>query len=257
MEGFAPVQDTEGSRPASYTTSRLAAVAGYSLQQIRDLEQLGVIPAAARESNGYRRFGEAHVVALRAYRQLAISVGPVLARATMREMRDLTHDEAVARIVALHVDVARSRDQTLAALRALDGIVDERSHEAAPAPEDSMSITELAAALGVRSSALRFWEQQGLITPERSDRLTARRYPPAAVMEARIVTALRAGGYRIPAVHAVMASLRTMSGAEDARKALQDRLQNIAVRSEALLLAGTDLVGLLRGRTPESRSVKR
>jgi DNA-binding transcriptional MerR regulator len=240
------VQDTDGARPASYTTSRLAALAGCSVQQVRDLERLGVIPPATRQTNGYRRFGAVHVIALRAYRRLAASVGPVLARTTMRELHHLAHEEAVARLVALHVDLARSRDQTLAALRALDGIVDEGAREAAPAPEDSMSITDLAAALGVRSSALRFWEQQGLITPERPDGLIARRYPPDAVREARIIVALRAGGYRIPAVRAVMVSLRAVGGAGGARDALHDRLQDIAARSEALLLAGSDLAGLLR-----------
>lgn len=240
------MNDTSVSGSARYTTSRLAATAGYSVQQVRDLERLNVIPPAVRQPNGYRQFTTVHVTALRAYRQLALSVGPVIARATMREIRDLSHEEAVARILALHVDLARSRDDTLTALRALDSIVDESTHEAAPAPHDSMSITELSAALGVRSSTLRFWEQQGLITPERPEGLSARRYPPGAVRDARIVAALRAGGYRIPAVHAVMASLQAMDDTSEARDALQDRLQNIAAQSEALLLAGTDIAGLLR-----------
>lgn len=91
-----------------YTTSRLAAVSGYSVQQIRDLEHLDVIPPAVRQPNGYRQFTSIHVTALRAYRHLAIAVGPVVARATMREMRHLPSDEAIARIVALHVGLARS-----------------------------------------------------------------------------------------------------------------------------------------------------
>lgn len=240
------MRDTNESGSARYTTSHLAAVAGYSVQQVRDLERLDVIPPAARQPNGYRQFTTVHVTALRAYRHLAIAVGPVIARTTMRDLRDLPYDEAVASIVALHVNLARSRDETLAALRALDGIVDESAHEAAPSPEDSMSITELAAALGVRSSTLRFWEQQGLITPERPEGLSARRYPPEAIRDARIVASLRAGGYRIPAVHAVMASLRTVNDTTDARGALQKRLQSIAAQSEALLLAGADIAGLLR-----------
>ena len=33
-----------------------------------------------------------------------------------------------------------------------------------------MTITELAAALGVRASTLRFWEQEGLVSPDRVTR---------------------------------------------------------------------------------------
>ena len=229
-----------------YSTSLLAAASGYSVQQVRDLEHLGVIPPALRQSNGYRQFTSSHATALRAYRQLAIAVGPVIARATMREIRHLPSDEAIAHIVVLHVDLARARNDTLSALSALNTIVDEGVHDAPSAPADTMTITELSGALGVRSSTLRFWESQGLITPDRVEPHGARRYPPKAVSDARIVTVLRAGGYRIPSVSAVMTSLRELGDASDARQALHARLQNIATRSAALLRAGTDLADSLR-----------
>lgn len=228
-----------------YTTSQLAAVSGYSAQQVRDLDRLGVIPPAVRQSNGYRQFTRIHVTALRAYRDLAIAVGPVVARATLRDVRHLPLDEAIARIVALHVDLARSRDDAIAALRALDSIVDESAHDTPAAPGDTMSITELSTALGVRSSTLRFWEQEGLITPERDEPLAARRYPPDTVRDARIVATLRAGDYRIPAIQAVMTSLHFLDSTTDARKALHNRLRDIASRSDALLRAGADLSNLL------------
>jgi DNA-binding transcriptional MerR regulator len=242
--------------PVPYTTSGLAAASGYSVQQIRDLENLGVIPPAVRRPNGYRRFTDLHRAALEAYRLLAIAVGPVAARATMSEARRLPFDEAVARIVALHIELARARADTIAALDALDVIVDESAHDAPSAPGDTMSITQLSGALAVRSSTLRFWEQEGLVAPERDELLGTRRYPPDAVRDARIVAALRAGGYRIPAVRAVMTSLHSLGDAADARSALQDRLLAIAARSEALLRAGAALADLLTSQSP-SRSTPR
>ena len=228
-----------------YSTGRLAAASGYSVQQIRDLERLAVIPAALRRANGYRQFGGTHLVALRAYRNLAVAVGPVVARTTMRDVRSLPYDEAVARVVALHVALARARDDTMIALQALDAIVDESAREAPALPDDSMAITELSLALGVRSSTLRFWEQEGLITPERKGPARTRDYPPEAVRDARIVAALRAGGYRVPAVRAIMTSLAGTGDPAEARDALQGRLRSIAARSEALLRAGTDVADLL------------
>ena len=160
----------------------------------------------------------------------------------MLEIRDRPANEAIALVVALHVELARSRDDTIAALHALDGIVEESTHDAFAVPADTMSITELSAALGVRSSTLRFWEREGLLAPEREEPLAIRRYPPDAVRDARIVAALRAGGYRIPAVDAVMTSLRALGDTSDA---LRDRLQIIAARSAALLRAGNDFVELV------------
>lgn len=126
------VTRTAGAELEWFTTSQVAAASGYSAQQVRDLERLGVIPTSVRQGNGYRRFTQIHLTVLRAYRDLAISVGPVVARATMRDIRQVPHDEAVARIVALHVDLARHREDALAALRALDSIVDEGAGDAPP-----------------------------------------------------------------------------------------------------------------------------
>ncbi|MGY5764794.1 MerR family transcriptional regulator [Brachybacterium sp. DNPG3] len=244
-----------GAAGGRWSTGGLAALSGCSVQQVRDLERLGVIPPAIRRTNGYREFGDAHVIALRAYRALALAIGPRSARSTMREMREMDYDEAVARAVALHVDLARAREEALAALRALDAIVEESLQEVPATPGDAMTITELSSALGVRSSALRFWEQEGLLRAERSGSTGARRYPPEAVREARIVVALRAGGYRIPDLRTVMASLRELGDEADARAVLRDRLHSIAVRADALLRAGTDLSDLLRSRAPDDESV--
>lgn len=245
VEVIAPLLD-------SFTTSGLASTSGYSVQQVRDLERLGVIPPAVRQSNGYRRFGPEHITALRAYRHLAVAVGPVVARSTMREVQTLPYDQAIAHIVGLHVALARSRADSLAAISALDSIVEEDVHDAAPTPDDSMSITELANAIGVRSSTLRFWEQQGLVTPDRTGGTNTRRYPLTAIRDARIVAALRAGGYRVPAVQAVMESLHTVHDTHDTRAALQSRLHTVATQSEALLRAGTDIADLVSRRSDGS-----
>ncbi len=218
---------------------------------MRDLEGLAVIPPAARHTNGYRRFGPAPAVALRAYRALAIALGPVTARITLREVQALPQDEAIAIVVNHHVARARARADALAALDALGRIVDEDRHDTpaaaddAAADADGMSISELAAALGVRTSTLRFWEQQGLLTPERTGPLQSRWYPLAAIRDARIVAVLRAGGHRIPAVQAVMRSLREVGDTRDLHTALSDRLRTIARQSEALLRAGTDIADLI------------
>nr|WP_251097013.1 MerR family transcriptional regulator [Streptomyces sp. Caat 7-52] len=108
-----------------------------------------------------------------------------------------------------------------------------------------MTITQLAGALGVRSSTLRFWEQEGLIAPQRVTSLRARRYGPSAVDDARIVTALRNAGYPVPAVREIMDGLHRLDGLEAAGHLLQRRLDEIAARTVSLLRAGADLAAVI------------
>ncbi|MFI6944282.1 MerR family transcriptional regulator [Streptomyces sp. NPDC050418] len=240
-------------------TAEAAAAAGYSVQQVRDLEAQGVIPAADRSPGGYRRFTARHVRALHAYRDLALAVGPVEARRTLREVRTLPPGPAAALVCALHAGLCAERDRALAARRALEAIRDEPgAEEGAAGPEkstpdgdpDSMTITELAQALDVRTSALRFWESEGLVAPERLTTRagTARRYPTGAIREARITAALRAGGYGIPEVRDAIGTLRDLGNtgpadgdADRTLAALDARIESLTARMLALLRTGTHL----------------
>ncbi|NOV97134.1 MerR family transcriptional regulator [Isoptericola halotolerans] len=223
-------------------TSDVARATGYSVQQVRDLERLGVIPPASRSSNGYRRYRPLHLQAVRAYRGLATAVGPVIARRTMVELWRSPRDVAVASLTELHVGLAEDRRQTL---QALDALYEIGAEPAATRAGDVLSITELADALGVRTSTLRHWESEGLVTAQRVGSLRVRTYDVGQVGAARIVAALRAAGYGVPEVATVMAALRGAGGTAQAETALRERLDTIATRSLALLRAGTDLVAVV------------
>ena len=243
---------------ARLTTSAVAAASGYSVQQVRDLESRGVIAPAVRAANGYRAFAASHVRELSAYRDLARAVGPALARRTMRDLRSLPADEAVALVGDLHARIGTERTQALAARAALLAIEAEAATDAAPVEGDAMTIGELAQALGVRTSTLRYWEQVGLVSPERiaTRAGTARRYPLPAIREARITAALRAGGYRIPDVQRAIGAVRELGDVADPLAALDARLAAIADRALALLRAGAvlaDLVSTRPGRRSRGR----
>ncbi|MFC8796347.1 MerR family transcriptional regulator [Streptomyces griseoincarnatus] len=284
-------------------TADVARESGYSVQQVRDLERLGVIPPAVRGANGYRAYTTTHVQALRAYRGLASAAGPVEARRLLADLfaappvAGLSTDakatdgpstdwlptdrrqtprfaDAAAAIGAVYVRLARERDEALRARAALHAIQSEAAVSgAAPlgsdTTADTMTITELAAALGVRTSTLRFWEQEGLAVPERVTTLRARQYGTGAIREARIVAALRSSGYGVPAVRDVVATLRQVDGIAEgiaeAGRILDGRLEQIAVRTVALLRAGADVAAVLEstplagppGRSPHAPAVSR
>ncbi|WP_350347703.1 MerR family transcriptional regulator [Agromyces sp. G08B096] len=227
-----------------------ARAAGYSVQQVRDLERLGVIPPAQRGTNGYRRYTVVHVAALRAYRGLAAAAGPVEARALLASLSSAGVADAAAELDAVHARLARERTEALRAKAALReiGAEAEASRPSSETREDAMTITELADALGVRSSTLRFWEREGLVHPERVTTLRARRYPAWAIAEARIVAALRSAGSGIPAIREVLATLGDAGGLAHAERVLDRRLASIAARSVALLRAGADLATVIDRR---------
>lgn len=231
------------------TTLALGRLVGYSTQQIRDLERLGVIPAAERAPNGYRRYRGRHAVAVRAYRALADALGPVPARRLMPALIDGSVEQAAERIDDLHADLAGERARVREALRGLDVAVAEAGDVFAA--DDAMTIGELAQALGIRSSALRHWESEGLVHPSRGMG-SARSYGSVAITEARIAAALRSGGYGIPAVQRILEHVRAQGDTAEVQRILGARLADLTRRSVALLGAAGHLHSLLAELLAES-----
>jgi DNA-binding transcriptional MerR regulator len=108
-----------------------------------------------------------------------------------------------------------------------------------------MSVSELAAALGLRPSTLRHWHAENLVVPDRADPRGTRRYTPSQVRDARIVHQLRMAGYRIATLRDLMPQLRAAGRAEDIATALAARDADIAARSRALLDGAAALNALL------------
>lgn len=231
------------------TVSAVAEATGYSVQQIRDLERLGVISSAVRADNGYRQFSATAIRDLCAYRDLAHAVGPVEARRAMRAIRTVPPGEAVALVCSLHIELNSEHEQALVARRALEAIQGETETDAAPVEADAMTITEVSRALGVRPSALRFWEKEGLVKPQRiTNRAgSTRRYQLEAIREARITAALRAAGYRIPEVRRAVTAIRDLEDVSRSLEALDTRLNSITERTLSLLRAASTLAQIIRG----------
>ncbi|MHC9290832.1 MerR family transcriptional regulator [Mycobacterium sp. LTG2003] len=222
-------------------TADVARLTGYSLQQIRNLERDGVLPAARRTASGYRVYGDAHVQAAGAYRAIAAAVGPVDAKRILRTV----HDEPAAALELVdeaHAQLHGERQDLRLAQQAAAVIADEPIDDVVAA--DSMSISELAAALGIRVSTLRHWEFERLVCPGRGAH-GARRYAPSDVRDARIVHQLRRARYRIPPLRALMPQLRAGREWDSVRAALVSRDADLGRRSRELLAGAAALHRLL------------
>ncbi|MGV9600981.1 MerR family transcriptional regulator [Streptosporangium sandarakinum] len=224
-------------------TVDVARRSGYSVQQVRNLERDGVLPPARRSATGHRRYTDAHLHCALAYRALAAGVGPGQAKEILRAAHRLPASHVLALLDAAHarLDAERTRlRQAEEAARAIHGepIGDVR-------PSDAMSVSELAAALGVRPSTLRHWDAEGLVVPDRDGVRGTRRYTPAQVRDARIVHQLRAAGHRVASLRDLMPHLRNARRRHDVAAALAARDAAITARSRALLDGSAALSALL------------
>lgn len=226
-------------------TVDVARLSGYSVQQVRNLEREGVLPPAIRTPSGYRVYHRAHVVSARAYRALATGTGPVRAKHIMRAAHENGASALPALMDAAHAGLDRERCDLAAARAAARHITEEALADVRPS--DSMSISELAHALGIRPSTLRHWDAMGLVSPDRAGR-AARSYTPHDVRNARIVHQLRLAGYGIAQLQALMPGLRGARSWPDVLTMLDARDGSIEARSRALLAAAAELHTLLCSR---------
>ncbi|RSN29764.1 transcriptional regulator [Amycolatopsis sp. WAC 01416] len=212
-------------------TAEIARLAGYSVQQVRNLERDGVLPAATRTASGYRSYEEIHLRSALAYRALAAGVGPVEAKKIVRALHRDPLPDVLALLDAAHAGGDAERADLKEAREAVRVI--SREPIADVRGSDSMSVSELASALGVRPSTLRHWDAERLVVPGRDERGT-RRYTPSQVRDARIVQQLRLAGYRVAPLRALMPELRRSRRLEDVAAALSARGAGITARSRAL-----------------------
>ncbi|MEU0567306.1 MerR family DNA-binding transcriptional regulator [Nonomuraea sp. NPDC005983] len=154
-----------GLKSGDMRTADVARRVGYSVQQVRNLERDGVLPPATRTATGYRIYGEVHLQSALAYRALAAGVGPIEAKKIVRAFHQLPTSQALALLDAAHARLDAERAELRQAKEAAHAISSEPIEDVRAS--DSMSVSELAAALGVRPSTLRHWHAEALVIPDR------------------------------------------------------------------------------------------
>ncbi|MFD6156707.1 MerR family transcriptional regulator [Nocardia sp. NPDC060256] len=228
-------------------TVDIARQAGYSVQQVRNLERDGVLPPATRTATGHRIYGEVHLRSALAYRALAVGAGPTEAKRILRVVHSGPIAEALAMLDAAHARLHAERIELGHAKRAAASISGEPIDDVHSS--DSMSIAELADALGIRPSTLRHWDSEGLVRPDRT-RQGARHYTPNQVRDARIVHQLRKAGYPVEQLRAVLPELQRAHRSEDVQSALAARDAGITARATAFLDAAAELRAVVSLTTP-------
>jgi DNA-binding transcriptional MerR regulator len=219
-------------KPAALRPVDLARLSGVSTQQIRNYEDAGVLPPAPRTAAGYRTFGDAHRRALLTYRTLAKGYGATRATEIMRAVHEGDAPGALALVDAAHAALHEERVSLRAASEALEALAEQRP---AQAPGSDLRIGEVAARLGVRTSALRVWEAAGLLSPRRERGTGYRLFTRADVRDARLIHTLRQSHYLLPQVRTVLEGLRRTGGTAALRTAIAGRRTALSERTTAML----------------------
>ncbi|WP_091240370.1 MerR family transcriptional regulator [Micromonospora matsumotoense] len=191
-----------------YRPVDLARAHGLSAQAVRNYEQAGVIPPAARTESGYRVYTDDHAGALDAYVALVPGYGYRRAGEVMRSVLCGDLPTALAVLDTAHVQLQRDRE-------ILDGVASTAvvlasGVPAAPGPGGPVPVGVLARRLGVTPATLRKWERAGVLAPARSG--TARSYSPDDVRDAELAHLLRRGGYPLDRIAAVIGQVHAAGG---------------------------------------------
>ena len=225
-------------------TKDLAEAVHVSVQQVRNYEADGFIPPVERSPSGYRRYTRRHLAALKTARLLIGGYDRERAQQIMQAVHQDRLPEALAQIDQRHAELTRTRlelEQTLATLSLL----------ATQLPSDmptrftqGLRVGAAAHLVGVRVSALRFWEQQGLLQPSREDDSKYRRYDERQLRRLHIVALLRQANYNFAAIRTTLAEIeagqpqRAIAAVEQRRGALASRSWR-CLRAMALFYAYT------------------
>lgn len=191
-----------------YRPIDLARDVGISAASVRLYEREGFLPPVDRGESGHRLYRERHLHALRVSRALMQGYGWEYARKVMRAVHRDDLAATMALVDARHARIDRGRHEVEEAVRALR-LLSERLANPPPLGESSgqpgsLRVGEAARLAGVRSSSVRFWEQEGLLHPRRDARSGYRLYDRDDVGRLRIIIVLRDAGYRFDDIRQVL-----------------------------------------------------
>ncbi|MGW0916305.1 TioE family transcriptional regulator [Streptomyces sp. NPDC002784] len=226
----------------------LARGHGLSTQAVRNYEEAGILPPAARTPHGYRTYTPVHAAALRAFLALVPGHGHRTATEIMRAVNEGGVHEGAAEEAFRLID--ESHAQLLEDRRTLHA-VERALRDLGPAPgaePGGTFIGPLAGKLGIRPATLRTWERAGLVHPGRDPRTGYRVYDEAAVRDARLVHQLRRGGYLLAQIAPLITQVRAAGGPEPLEAALRDWRGRLSARARAMLTGAAELEAYLRER---------
>lgn len=240
----------------SYLRTRdLALAGGISVQQVRNYEASGLIPQAQRSPSSYRLYTQLHLAALKTVRSMVLGYGWQRTSAIMQAIHRGNISAALAIIDERHAELASKRLQVEQTLLALCTLAAQSDSKPRSQPQ-LVRVGEAARQVGVRVSAVHFWEQQGLLHPVREQYSRYRLYDEQQMRRLRVVALLRDAGYRFNVIQSVLNELAA-GRPEKAIVAVEKRREELTRTSWACIEALTSFQHYVSEFDPQHSFVSR
>jgi len=169
-----------------------------STSTLRSYEARGIVPPSKRSSNGYRIYTEEHIAYFECIRAMAPGFGMEVTSEVLRKIQQRDVDSALWMVNEMQASLHR------------DKMIAERTIEVLQSPEledlntsgkrEWMTIGEISAETTVPSSAIRYWEKEGLINASRDQDNSYRKFNRAQVRKILLIRTLRKAVYSLELV---------------------------------------------------------
>jgi len=194
-----------------------------STSALRHYESWGLIPAVERAENGYRIYTNEHEAYFKCIRSLLPGFGMDLIKEVLPLVKNGKIVEALWRInkaqVALHTE--KETVQRTIELLDLKGLIEIPNYH-----KNYFTIGEVAKEANVSSSAIRHWEKEGLINPNRHNESGFRIYSPSDIRRVLIIRTVQRVVYSLDIVREVLSDLEN-NNIEQAKKMALTSLEYI------------------------------
>ncbi|MBH5317628.1 TioE family transcriptional regulator [Paenibacillus sp. GSMTC-2017] len=226
-----------------YKPIEIARELGISTSALRHYESWGVVPAPERASNGYRLYTEVHAAYFRCLRKMASGYGIAITCEVLRHIQNADMDAAFWLVKEQQAQLQQEKsitDQTLSLLQqpSLQLTVNKKS-------KNQMSIGEVATFTGVQTSAIRHWEKEGLLTPNRDPENGYRVFTPTHVRQILLIRTLRRTVYFLDNMKEIVHAVEHQD-LEKAKEVTEQALVSIHERNREQFYGAHQLVELCK-----------
>jgi len=226
-----------------YKPIEIARELGISTSALRHYEAWGVVPAPERSASGYRQYTHVHFAYFRCLRVLFAGFGVTVACEAIRHVSGGKLDAALWLIGREQANLQEERlaaDQTIA-------LLSDPQLPIAPSRKVKarMTIGEAAELTDVRTSAIRHWEHEGLIVPDRDPENGYRLFTPTHIRQILLIRTLRRTVYFLDKMKELVRVLEHQN-VEQARRVAEDALRRINERNRRQFEGVHELVALIR-----------